>query len=222
MGGRVELDSGGRTASAYLAAPDMGAGPALIVMEEWWRVVGHIEDVCDRFAAEGFTALAPELSTATPDEAGQRMMALNLEQAAEDLDGAIRFLGASDAVRGQGVGVTGFGLGGALALELAVRRQDDVRACVLFYGAIPESPAPDWSKLEAPVQGHFAERDASLPPERVGALEEALHGLGKDVQFFSYPAEHAFFDDTRADVHDPESARMAWIRTLDFLRSKLG
>ena len=228
MGRMVELPGDGPPGSGYLAAPDLGAGPALIVIEGRWALADHVGDVCDRYAAEGFTALAPDLSRggSPPDEAdgaGRLMLSLNLEQAAKELGGAIDFLGASDAVRGEGVGVTGFGMGAGLALTLAVQRADAVRACVPFYGLIPwEGATPDWTRLEAPVQGHFAEHDDAFPADEARALEETLHGLGKEAQLFFYPAAHGFFDDTRIEAYDAESARTAWIRTLDFLRSKLG
>jgi hypothetical protein len=90
MGEMVEFASNGGTGGGYLAAPEVGAGIGLIVIQEWWGLVPHIKEVCDRFAAEGFTALAPDLYHGTtvknsePDEAGKLLMALNLDQAAKD------------------------------------------------------------------------------------------------------------------------------------------
>ena len=152
------------------------------------------------------------------------MMAMNLEQAARDLGGAVDFLQASDAVRGEGVGVTGFCMGGGLALVLATRRPDAIRACVPFYGVIPwESAQPDWSKLQAPVQGHYAEQDDFFTPDKVRELEATLQGLGKEVEIFMYAgADHAFFNDTRPEVYDEAAASAAWTRALDFLRMHLG
>jgi carboxymethylenebutenolidase len=141
MGEIVEFPSNGHTGRGYLARSVEGAGPGVVVIQEWWGLVPHIQDLCDRFAAEGFTALAPDLyggkTTTEPDEAGKLMMSMNLEQAARDMGGAIDFLESSDAVRGEGVGVVGFCMGGGLALMLAVQRPDDVRAVVPFYGLIP-------------------------------------------------------------------------------------
>ena len=88
MGHMVDYPSNGGTAQGYFAASATGTGPAVLVIQEWWGLVPHIEEVVDRFAAEGFTALAPDLyhgtTTTEPDEAGKLMMALNLEQAAKD------------------------------------------------------------------------------------------------------------------------------------------
>ena len=161
MGEMVEFPSNGQTAQGYLATPSSGAGPGVVVIQEWWGLVPHIKDVCDRFAAEGFAALAPDLyhgeSTTEPDEAGKLMMALNIEQAAKDMSGAVDYLQASDAERGQGVGVIGYCMGGGLALVLACQRPDEVKAVAPYYGLIPwENAQPDFSKMEAAVQGHYA------------------------------------------------------------------
>ena len=228
MGDMVEFPSNGGTGQGYLAAPEVGAGIGLVVIQEWCGLVPHIKDVCDRFAAEGFTALAPDLyhgqTTTEPDEAGKLLMALNLEQAAKDMSGAVAFLEGSDKVRGEGVGVVGFCMGGGLAMMLAVQRADSVKACVPFYGIIPwESAQPDWSKLQAPMLGHFAELDGFFSPDKVQELEATLKGLGKEVDFHIYAGvDHAFFNDTRPEVYDKEAASTAWVRTLEFLRAKLG
>lgn len=228
MGQTVEFPSNGDTGTGYLATPSQGAGPAVVVIQEWWGLVDHIEDVCDRFAAEGFTALAPDLyrgeKASEPDEAGKLMMALNMDRAAKDMGGAVDHLAGHDAVRGEGVGVIGFCMGGGLALVLAAQRPDQVKACVPFYGVIPwPSAQPDWTRLEAAVQGHYAENDTFFTPDDARRLESTLHDLGKDAQVFVYPgADHGFFNDTRPDVYDEGAARQAWTRTLEFLRAKLG
>ena len=219
---------GERNELGYVSTPERGAGLGLLVIQEWWGLVPHIEDVCDRFAAEGFTALAPDLyhgeSAAEPDEAGKLMMALNLDQAAKDLSAAVDWLTASDAVRGDGIGVVGFCMGGGLALVLGTQRPDAIRAIVPFYGVIPwPSVQPDWSRLDAPVQGHFAELDAFFTPDKVRELEQTLRDLGKDVDLHLYDGvDHAFFNDARPEVYDENAADLAWTRTLEFLRSKLG
>jgi carboxymethylenebutenolidase len=228
MGEMVEFPSNGTTVQGYLATPEIGAGPGLVVIQEWWGLVDHIKDVCDRFAAEGFTAVAPDLyhgqEAAEPDEAGKLMMALNIERAARDMAGAIEFLTGHEAVRGRGVGVIGFCMGGGLALWLATLRPDQVRAAVPFYGVIPwEAAQPDYSKLQAAVQGHYGESDDSASPDKVRALEAQLQELGKDVEMFIYDgAGHAFFNDSRPEGHNADAARQAWVRTLEFLRKHLG
>ena len=229
MGERVEFPSNGATGGGYLAPAHEGAGLGVVVVQERWGLVDHIVDVCDRFAAEGFTALAPDLyhgrtvPNGEPDEAAKALMAMDLERAARDLSGAVDFLQAHDAVRGHGVAVVGFCMGGGLALWLAALRPDSVRAAVPFYGIAPDGAEPDWSALTAAVEGHFAEDDDRASPEAVTALEKRLTELGKEVRVFTYPGtSHAFFDDTRPEFYDEDAARQAWVRTLEFLRAKLG
>lgn len=227
MGEMVEFPSNGSTVPGYLALPD-GAGPGVVVIQEWWGLVPHIKDVCDRFAGEGFVALAPDLyhgeSTAEPDEAGKLMMALNVERAAKDLTGAVDELKRRDEVVGAGVGVVGYCMGGGLALYLATLRPDDVKAAAPYYGVIPWGAAqPDYSRLEAAVQGHYGDSDAFLPVDQVKALEQQLKDLGKDAEFFIYEGmDHAFFNDSRPDVYGEAAARDAWKRTISFFRSRLG
>jgi carboxymethylenebutenolidase len=140
------------------------------------------------------------------------------------MSAAVDFLLASDRVRGDGVGVVGFCMGGGLALVLATRRPDAVEACVPFYGLIPwESAQPDWSRLTASVVGHYAENDSFFTPEQVAALQATLDEAGKDAELIVYEGvDHAFFNDTRSEVYDEQAASLAWTRTLEFLRAKLG
>ena len=205
MGETIALGASG----AYLSTPDKGAGPALIVIQERRSPADHGREVCDRFAAEGFTALAPALQNG---------------HTADDLAAAIDLLKPHPAVRGQGVGVVGFNQGAGLALWLGTHRPDDVVAVVPYYGVVPDGVRqPDWSRLSAAVQGHFGEDDPTCPPETVSALEATLGEAGVSVEMFVYPgAGQAFFDDTRPEDHVEDAARQAWIRTLEFLRKHLG
>ena len=226
MGEMVEFPSNGTSGQGYLATPESGSGPGVVVIQEWWGLVPHIKDVCDRFAAEGFVALAPDLyrgeSTTEPDEAGKKMMALNMQQAGKDMLGAARYL-AERATDGN-VGVVGFCMGGGLALVLGATAGDEVKAVVPFYGVIPWAEAqPDYTNMTAAVQGHYAENDAFANPESVKALEEQLRGAGVEVEMFIYPGtDHAFFNDDRPEVYEPGAASQAWGRTVDFFRRTLG
>jgi carboxymethylenebutenolidase len=229
MGAMVEFPSTGATGGGYLAPANEGAGLGVVVVQERRGLVDHIVDVCDRFATEGFTALAPDVyhgetvPREDPDEAAKPEMAMDLEHAARDLSGAVDYLQAHDAVRGHGVAVVGFGTGGGVALWLATLRPDAVRAAIPFYGIAREGAEPDWSAMTAAVEGHFAEHDDTAPPEAVAAFVSTLSESGKEVRAFSYPGTgHGFFDDTRPDVYDEDAARQAWVRTLEFLRAKLG
>jgi carboxymethylenebutenolidase len=225
MGEIVEFVSNGATASGYLATPAGGGGIPLVVIQEWWGLVPHIKDVCDRFAAEGFAALAPDLyhgeSTTEPDEAGKLMMALNIEQAAKDMSGAVAKV--QEVTGRDAVGVTGFCMGGGLALVLACERPDAIKAVVPFYGLIPWAAAqPDWSKLEAAVQGHYAENDGFFGPDKVKALQDDLQARGKVADLYIHPGvEHAFFNDTRPEVYNARESARAFADTVEFLKSHL-
>jgi carboxymethylenebutenolidase len=227
MGELVSFPSNGHDESGYLALPASGTGPGVVVIQEWWGLVPHITDVCDRLAVEGFVALAPDLYhgevTTEPDEAGKLMMALNLEQATRDMGGAVDHLLGLDGVTSDRVGVIGFCMGGGLALALACARPDAVGACVPYYGIIPwPNLQPDWSKLDAPVLGHFAENDAFFSPAQVGELEDRLRAEGKEAHLIVHPgAQHAFFNDTRPEVHDVDLSARTWTESLAFLRRNL-
>src|SRR6266550_6955607 len=98
MGEMVEFVSNGGTTPGYLATPEKGTGPAVVVIQEWWGLVPHIQDVCDRFAAEGFVAAAPDLyrgakaDNSEPDRAGELLMAMALDRAAKDMVGTVEDL----------------------------------------------------------------------------------------------------------------------------------
>jgi carboxymethylenebutenolidase len=229
MGEMVTFPSNGGQAEGYLAVPESGQGPGVVVIQEWWGLNQQIKEVCDRYAAEGFVALAPDLYRGTevslqePDEAAKTMMALNIEQAAKDMAGTVDYLQGHDAVTSDGVGATGFCIGGGLALWLATLRPEAVKAVVSYYGIIPWPAAqPDYSKLQAAVQGHYAENDDFADPASVRKLEEELNGLGKSVEFFTYPdTDHAFANHHRPEVFNEEHSQTAWERTIAFLGQHL-
>jgi len=227
MGEMVTFPSNGGQAEGYLAVPEAGQGPGVVVIQEWWGLNQQIKEVCDRYTTEGFVALAPDLyrgkQTTQADEAGQLMMAMNIEQAAKDMIGAVDYVRGHDAVTGSGVGVTGFCMGGGLALWLASLRPEEVNAVVAYYAIIPWPAAqPDYSKLQAAVQGHYAENDDFADPESVRKLEEELKGLGKSVEFFHYPGvAHGFTNHHRPEAFHEDHSQTAWERTIAFFRQHL-
>lgn len=227
MGTRVEFPSNGSVGSGYLAVPESGSGPGVVVFQEWWGLNDQIMEVCDRYASEGFVALAPDLFrgevASEPDEAGKLMMALNLEQAARDMSGAVDFLADHEATTGSGLGVTGYCMGGGLALLLATRRSDHVKACAPYYGVIPwPGLQPDYSDLSGPVQGHYAENDDFANAEAVAALEDAILAAGQAVEIFVYPGtEHAFTNHQRPDVYKADETEQAFARTFAFFGEQL-
>jgi carboxymethylenebutenolidase len=227
MGEMVSFPSNGTQGEGYLAVPESGSGPGVIVIQEWWGLNDQIKSVAERLASEGFVALAPDLyrgaHASEPDEAAKIMMSLNLERATKDLSGAVDYLAAHDAVTGDGLGVIGFCMGGGVALWLATLRPDRIKAAAPFYGIIPwEAAQPDFSKLAAAVQGHYAENDDFANPESVRALDAQLKSLGKQAEFFEYPGtDHAFTNDQRPEVFVPEATALAYERAFAFLHEQL-
>jgi carboxymethylenebutenolidase len=225
MGEIIEFEANGGTANGYLAEPD-GEGPALVVLQEWWGLDDHIRDVCDRFAAEGFLALAPDLfhgeTTDQPDEAEQKMMALNMDEAEKEMRGAVNHLLTQPKCNGQ-VGSVGFCLGGGLSVWAATVN-DKVGAVSTFYYVMPHGK-PDFSALEGtPVQGHFGTGDDFVSVDKAKALEAELNQAGAEAAFEFYEgAGHAFFNDSdRLGTYDEGHAKQAWGRTVDFFKRHLG
>jgi len=224
MGERVTFKANGHSTEGYLAKPASGKGPGVIVLQEWWGLVPHIEDIANRFAAEGFVALAPDLyhgeKATGPDQAGKLMMALDIERAEKDLAGAIDHLKAQPGVTVSTVGTVGFCMGGALSL-FAASKNPEVGACVVFYGGHP-NVKPDLAALKAPVLGLWAGKDGFVTPAVVGELDRQLTALGKPHEFHTYPnAQHAFFNDSRPEVYEAAASQDAWKRTIEFFRREL-
>ncbi|MBI4470762.1 MAG: dienelactone hydrolase family protein [Acidobacteria bacterium] len=220
----VQFPSNGSTATGYLACPQAGGGPGVIVIQEWWGLVPHIKDVANRLAKEGFLALAPDLyhgETATsPDQAGKLMMSLRIDQAERELSGAADFLIGFPSSTGEKVGVVGFCMGGALSLYAATKNPR-IGACVVFYGGHP-NVKPDLPQLHAPVLGFYAGRDTFVTPESVEVLSEELKAHGKQATLHIYPdTDHGFFNDTRPEVYSPLRAAEAWKEMIAFFRERL-
>ena len=223
QGQMIEFRANGRMTPGYLNA-HAGSGPGLVVVQEWWGLVDHIKQLSDRFAAEGFVTLAPDLyhgkETKSPDEAGKLLMALNIGEAATDLAGAADYLLALPSVRPKKVGAVGFCMGGQLALFAAQEHPDKVSAAVDFYGIHPKV-AIHPSKLRVPVLAHFGRNDQSVKEADARALAARCQAVGAAFEAHFYDAGHAFFNDSRPQVFDQPSADLAWQRTLDFLRVHL-
>jgi carboxymethylenebutenolidase len=221
-GKMVEFPTNGHMTQGYLATPAAGKGPGIVVIQEWWGLVPHVKNVCDRFAAEGFSALAPDMyhgkTASEPDEAGKLFMALNIAQAEKDLTGATRYLASQSST--SKLGTVGFCMGGQLAL-FAGCLEPRIGAVVDFYGIHP-NVTPDYTRLSGPVLGLFAEKDAFVTPETARGVEAAIKKAGKTVEIHIYPGvDHAFFNDDNAAAYDKTAAADAWRRTLAHFRANL-
>ncbi|MBI3634814.1 MAG: dienelactone hydrolase family protein [Candidatus Rokubacteria bacterium] len=221
-GTMVQFPANGSTTAGYLATPASGKGPGVLVIQEWWGLVPHIKSVADRFAAEGFTALAPDMyhgqTASEPNGAGKLFMALNIAQAEKDLRGAAACLAKhSSSAR---LGAVGFCMGGQLAL-FAATLNPAIGATVNFYGIHP-NVKPDYAKLSGPVLGLFAEKDGFVNPTIARGVDVAIKAAGKSSEIHIYPGvDHAFFNDERPDAYNKAAATDAWKKTLAFFRQHL-
>ena len=234
MGEIVSYRGNDGTSKGYLARPADGEGPAVVVIKEWWGLVGHITSLADRFAGAGFVALAPDLyhgeQATEPDEAAKLAMSMRLDEAAKDIAGAADFLGADPGTRASGAGgkpgvaVVGFCMGGSLALWSATL-SDRIVAAVGFYPGMPwERVAPDWSRYRGKsALIHCSEGDGTSAAPGIQVARQAIEQAGGDCALYDYPGtDHAFFNDDRPEAYNDGAAATAWARTLEFLRAKLG
>ena len=217
----ITYPANGVDGMGYLAQPDDGgAHPGVVVIQEWWGLDGHIKDVAERFAREGFVALAPDLYhgrfATEPDEARKLAMNMNREQALKDLTGAVRYLQGLGAVSPKRVGCIGFCMGGSMTLALAAATPDVAAAAPFYAGMQPG--AGDIAKIEAEMFCAFGADDQGIPLDRVRAFEETLKSTGRNATVKVYEgAPHSFFNDTKPSYR-PDAARDAWEQSLALFR----
>ena len=213
-----------RTNGEYIALPASGTGQGVLVLHAWWGLTDYFRGVCDRLAAAGFVALAPDLyggaTTSAIAEAEQLAERLDDAAARATILDALYQLRAHPAVRGAPVGVAGFSLGASFAYWLSTERPDAVAAAILYYGT--GDPDADYTRARAAYLGHYAADDPYEPEEGVRQMEAALRAAGRPVTFHTYPGTgHWFAEDNRPDAYDPAAAALACERTLAFLRTHL-
>lgn len=213
----------GQECPGYLALPPE-KGPAVVVIQEWWGLVEHIQDVTDRFAKAGFVAIAPDLyhgeKTSSPDTAKKLRMEMDVERAGKEITAAGRYLLSRPECSSFNYGIVGFCLGGALA-QFAATRDSRAAAAVSFYGGFKKAQ-PHWPSLTGSLLLIYGENDEGVPAAEGRKLAADLKAAGKDAEIIEYPgAGHAFFNDSRPEVFNEKAAGDSWKRTLNFLKSKL-
>ncbi|HEY3116997.1 MAG TPA: dienelactone hydrolase family protein [Chloroflexota bacterium] len=219
MAGQM-IDTG--TTQAYVAKPASGSGPGVVVVQEFWGLVPHIKDICDRLANEGYVAVAPDLYHGKVGtnfgEARQLMEGLNADQAGKDLTSAISAL-KSQGATGTKVGTIGFCMGGKLAL-VAATLSSNVGACADFYGGGPAQP--DYSKLQGPVLMLVGDQDKIASPDDLGKQRDAIKAAGKQAELVVYPGcDHGFNNDTRPEVYKADAAKDAWGKAIALFKANL-
>ena len=219
----MKIQTTNHEATAYLALPDKQPGPGVLVLHPWWGLNEDIKKICDRLAAAGFVALAPDLydgRIATTIEEAEKFVEMMDEDAGQLLvKAAVDELLAHEACQGSQIGAIGFSMGAGFAVGIAHAQPETVSAVVLFYGL-------GWAEqtnTQASYLGHFAENDPYEDDEYREHFEQRLKENGRPTTFHIYPGTgHWFFEPSRSDAYDAAASELAWERTLAFLNDMLG
>ncbi len=208
-----ETPNGATTAVVALPASDAPESAAVILIHEWWGINQHMRDIATRYGREGYICIAPDLfrgkTASNPHEAAKLMNELPLDDGTNTIKRAIE-----ESREKYGIakfGITGYCMGGTFALRAACLN-DSLSAAAPFYGDIPEEEV--LSQLKVPTLFIAGERDGWITPEKVEALKDAAREHDLPLEAVSYDADHAFFNDTRPEVYDPEASADAWQRVL--------
>ena len=216
----LNLTTSNGATTAYVARPQRESAAAIVLIQEWWGINDHIRDIAGRYANEGYLCVAPDLFRGrvanNTEEASALMQALSLDDGLETIRKAIEATRETYAVKK--LGITGYCMGGTFALRAACEIPE-LAAAAPFYGDIPEEEV--LKKLRVPTLFIAGERDNWINPEKVNQLKEAARKYNLPIEVVSYDADHAFFNDTRPAVYDPEAAADAWRRVLEHFRKHL-
>ena len=217
---QLSFDTANGATTAYVAMPDEPSGKVVILIQEWWGVNDHIKDIANRYAAEGFIAIAPDLYRGkiakTSDEASKMMHDLQIEDGLDTIRNAVD--AASDKYEIAHFGITGYCMGGTFALRAACELAG-FNAAAVFYGDIP--PEDILKKLKVPTIFISGTKDSWINPQKVAELEAAAERYELPLESVKYEADHAFFNDTRPEVYNETAALDAWKRVTEFFNDNL-
>ena len=216
----LSFDTAGGATDAFVAMPEGETERAVILVHEWWGLNDHIKDIAERYAAEGFIAIAPDLYrgviATNPDEASKMMHGLAID---DGLDTIRNTIGAAGIAYGiTHFGISGYCMGGTFALRAACELEG-ISAAAPFYGDIPDDDV--LQKLTTPTIFVSGKRDAWINTEKIAKLEDAVERFELPLTSVKYDADHAFFNNTRPEVYDETAARDAWALVTGFFRDKL-
>jgi len=216
----INFETPNGASTAYVCHPETPNGTAVIVIQEWWGLNAHIKDIADRYAGEGFLAIAPDLYrgiiATNSDQASELMHGLALEDGLATIEASIAASTENFSV--SRFGVTGFCMGGTFALRAACEL-NGLSAAVVFYGDIPEEST--LKKLDVPTLFISGTKDAWINAEKVAALEDATARFDLPLRSVKYDADHAFFNDTRPEVYNKTAADDAWTIAIGFFNDRL-
>lgn len=210
-----------RAGTGYLAIPEQGHGPGVLVLHAWWGLNDFFKSVCDRLADEGFVALAPDLLdgglATTPEAAEAQLAAADADELAHLTRSSYWTLRDLPITPDSPLGVLGFSMGASMALWLSARVPEGVAATAVFYG----TQDIDFEPARSAYLGHFAASDPYVDDDGLALLEAELHLLDLDTTFHRYPGTaHWFFEADRPE-YDDAAATLAWQRTVEFFRRHL-
>ncbi|MEP7148345.1 MAG: dienelactone hydrolase family protein [Acidobacteriota bacterium] len=216
----LSFETSNGATTAYAATPENPSQKAVIVIHEWWGLNDHIKDITDRYAAEGFFAIAPDLYrgkiAANSEEAGGMMQALKIDDGLDTIKNSVEAARSKYGL--SHFGITGYCMGGTFALRAACVLEG-FSAAAPFYGDIPTEDILE--KLRTPTIFISATNDGWINKEKVAALEEAAEKFELPIHSVKYDADHAFFNDTRPEVYDETAARDAWALVTGFFNDRL-
>lgn len=219
--GFISYSGDGQTLDGYLARPDDGkVHPGVILVQEWWGIEPHIQELCRRLARAGYVVLAPDLYhgrvVAEPDEASKAGMALNKETAVSEIIQALNYLRSRDDVQPEQLGMTGVCMGGLLTWRTAERVGDELAAIAPFYAGYYRPTVESIREVHAPALVIWGATDASIPAEDREQIIGLLTETGKTFKAIIYPAGHAFMNDQHP-TYAKEPAVDAWAELLNWL-----
>ena len=211
----------GRSVSAALALPESKPAAAVMLIHEWWGLNDQIKSVASELAKQGYLGLAIDLyggkSAGKPEDAEALMNAVVPAEASETMSTWVDWLRQHPDCNGK-IASIGWCFGGGMALQAALDRPLD--ATVIYYGNVARS-ADELKSVKGPVLGQFANEDQWISPAMVDGFEAAMRQAGKRLEVHRYDANHAFANPT-GDNYDAADARLAWDRTVAFLKATLG
>jgi carboxymethylenebutenolidase len=216
----LNLTTSGGATTAYVARPEENSAAGVILIQEWWGINPHIRDLAGRYAREGYLCVAPDLYRGRvardAEEASAMMHALAIEEGLETIHTAISE--AKDKYAIDRFAITGYCMGGTFALRSACEFPD-LKAAAPFYGDIPEEDV--LNKLKVPTLFIAGTKDQWINPAKVNGLKDVAAKYNLPVEAVSYDADHAFFNDTRPEVYNPEAAADAWRRVQEHFKKYL-
>lgn len=220
MSETLTFTTAGGDSLAYVALPEQSNGKAVILIHEWWGLNDHIKDIAGRYAAEGFTAIAPDLyrgKVATnPEDASKMMHGLEISDGLETIRRSIET--AREMYGFSHFGISGYCMGGTFALRAACE-VEGISAAAPFYGDIPDEDV--LRQLSVPCIFVSGTRDQWINTDLVARLEDIVERHELPLTSAKYDADHAFFNNTRPDVYNESAARDAWTLVTGFFADKL-